>query len=229
MNLTQQRAHMKVYTIPIHINDFLSDTQHLTPAEMGAYWRLILHHYRIGSNGLPPDQHKIRRLAGCSAQLWGKIGDNVLAMFELTPNGYTQSRVLGELSKAVGRSKQARVKSLKRWDSDDAVASPQQCHSNANHKPLNHKPLIHPMDGEDSKIVLDDFFNSSEYKSCVGKVYDEMESLGYGLDYISDFIDKAISSWMSKVGNRETRTSDQWRSRLGAYLQSSLKNMAEKS
>lgn len=211
---------MKVYTIPVHINDFLSDTQHLSAAEMGAYWRLILHHYRIGESGLPNDQKKLARLAGCSGQLWGKIGDNVLAMFEKTPEGYTQSRVLGELSNAVDRSEQARAKALKRWDSSYAVAKSQQCCSNANHKPINHKPIN--LSKEDGRMILEKFVLEGNMDDLWREWSEKMEEMGYGYDFCADFLDKAITRMTEKTKPEERRYPYVWRKSFDSYIQKCL-------
>jgi uncharacterized protein YdaU (DUF1376 family) len=73
---------MKIHTIPLNIGDLMADTAHMNAAEFGAYMRLIMHHYRMGVDGIPADEQKLIRMSGCSRQQWYSVRDIVLECFE---------------------------------------------------------------------------------------------------------------------------------------------------
>lgn len=111
-----------VFIIQMSIGDTLSDTYHMTPAEMGAYMRLYLAHCKLGEEGLPANDARLARLAGVTNNAtWTKLKGAVMDKFDLSTDGsrYTQKRVLEMLKKisAISSSKRANV--MKRWESRD--------------------------------------------------------------------------------------------------------------
>lgn len=81
--------------MPLHIDDYLADTGHLTGAEHGAYMLMIMHYWQNGS--LPENERLIARIARMSASQWEESRD-VLAM--LFGTGWTHKRIDAELAKA---------------------------------------------------------------------------------------------------------------------------------
>ena len=123
-----------IFIIQMSIGDTLSDTYHMTPAEMGAYMRLYLAHCKAGAEGLPADDARLARLAGITNNAtWAKVKRVVLEKFDLSTDRsrYTQKRVVENLEKIAALSASAKAKALKRWGTGDAGASSQQCSGNA--------------------------------------------------------------------------------------------------
>lgn len=81
--------------MPLHIDDYLADTGHLTGAEHGAYMLMIMHYWQNGS--LPENERLIARIARMDAAQWEDSRD-VLAML-FGPN-WSHKRIDAELAKA---------------------------------------------------------------------------------------------------------------------------------
>lgn len=81
--------------MPLHIDDYISDTDHLTATEHGAYLLLIMKYWR--EDGLPSDEALIRRYAKLSVEQWAESRDVLAALFE---NGWRHKRIDAELQKA---------------------------------------------------------------------------------------------------------------------------------
>lgn len=81
--------------MPLHIDDYLSDTAHLSGAEHGAYLLLIMHYWQNG--GLPENERLIARIARMDAAQWEESRD-ILAML-FGPN-WAHKRIDAELAKA---------------------------------------------------------------------------------------------------------------------------------
>lgn len=81
--------------MPLHIDDYISDTDHLTATEHGAYLLLIMKYWR--EDGLPADEGLIRRYAKLSVEQWAESRDVLAALFE---DGWRHKRIDAELQKA---------------------------------------------------------------------------------------------------------------------------------
>lgn len=81
--------------MPLHIDDYLADTGHLTGAEHGAYMLLIMHYWQNGN--LPENERLIARIARMDAAQWEESRE-ILAML-FGPN-WTHKRIDAELAKA---------------------------------------------------------------------------------------------------------------------------------
>lgn len=81
--------------MPLHIDDYLSDTAHLSGAEHGAYLLLIMHYWQNGC--LPANERLIARIARMDAGQWEESRD-ILAM--LFAENWTHKRIDAELAKA---------------------------------------------------------------------------------------------------------------------------------
>ena len=64
--------------------DFISDTQHLTATQVGAYTRLLAHAVICSSDfcSVPDDSPKQSRITGVDRRNWRKIGPEVMRLFE---------------------------------------------------------------------------------------------------------------------------------------------------
>lgn len=129
-----------IHTIPLHLGDFITDTMHLTPGELGAYFRLLVAHYRMGEGGLPSDHQQLRRITGMDNKSWSHSHRTILAFFQLSDAGqYRHGKVLEVLVELAQKKEQNRSKALKRWNQHDAAASIQHCRGNAIHNPISNK------------------------------------------------------------------------------------------
>lgn len=118
--------------IQLHIGDFIGGVLHMDATEVGAYTMLLVAHYQAGEEGLPDDDRKLARIAKVSLKQWGRVKDTVMAKFELKDSFWRHSRVVDELREGKSKSADAKAKALKRWAGDDAAASAQHSHGNAN-------------------------------------------------------------------------------------------------
>lgn len=81
--------------MPLHIDDYIRDTDHLSATEHGAYLLLIMKYWRDG--GLPSDEGLIRRYAKLSTDQWAESRDVLSALFD---EGWRHKRIDAELAKA---------------------------------------------------------------------------------------------------------------------------------
>jgi uncharacterized protein YdaU (DUF1376 family) len=81
--------------MPLHIDDYLGDTDHLTAAEHGAYLLLIMKYWRDG--GLPADEAMIRRFAKMTTEQWAESRAVIQAFFDAD---WKHKRIDAELAKA---------------------------------------------------------------------------------------------------------------------------------
>lgn len=81
--------------MPLHLDDYLADTGHLSTLEHGAYLLLIMHYWRNG--GLPADERMIARVARLTPEQWAESRDVLAALFR---EGWSHKRIDGELAKA---------------------------------------------------------------------------------------------------------------------------------
>lgn len=138
--------------MPLYVGDLMADTQHLSPAEFGAYLLLICHYWQKGS--LPDNDRQLARVARMTAAEWKEIRP-VLATF--FGRKWRHKRIDEELQKkAVSyRRRAAAGRKGGMAKSSNATAMLQQCSSNHTH---THKkediqlPLI--SDAEKRELVL---------------------------------------------------------------------------
>jgi uncharacterized protein YdaU (DUF1376 family) len=132
----------KIHTIPLHIGDLITDTMHLSAAELGGYVRLLTVHYRIGQQGLPDDDIQLRRITGLDNRTWRNCKQNILAYFTLDENRrWVHGKVQKVLSEIQSVQDQNRAKALKRWNTADATALPEQSNGSATAmQSISHKP-----------------------------------------------------------------------------------------
>jgi uncharacterized protein YdaU (DUF1376 family) len=93
---------MKHPWMPLWVGDFLTDIEHLTPSETGAYIRLILFYWANG--GLPSNEHAIARIARLDSKAWKRSRPALSALFK-GPGTWCHPRVEHELAKAIEKSR----------------------------------------------------------------------------------------------------------------------------
>lgn len=113
----------------------------MTPAEFGAYLRLLLVHYRMGEGGIPADEKQLARLCGANAKVWNTIRATVMDKFKQgdpAPDGtprLVHPRVKMEIQTRLSTVSNRRDNALKRWGAYHAKASDLHEVCNANHNP----------------------------------------------------------------------------------------------
>lgn len=118
---------MTIHHFPFHIGDFLGGVMHMDGMEIGAYTMLIIAHYQLGREGLPDDQKKMAKIARLSTKQWSQVRDTVLEKFNLRNGFWTHIKVIEIISQIELKSSEQKAKALKRWNSDDATALPDDC------------------------------------------------------------------------------------------------------
>jgi len=81
--------------MPFYVSDYLGDTSHLTQAEHGAYFLLILYYWQHG--GLPDDDAQLARVSHSTVEQWTEIR---LVMAGLFRSKWRHKRIDAELRKA---------------------------------------------------------------------------------------------------------------------------------
>ncbi|KAA3527069.1 DUF1376 domain-containing protein [Agrobacterium vitis] len=96
--------------MPLHIDDYLADTDYLSAAEHGAYLLLIMKYWRDG--GLPDDEGMIRRYAKLSPEQWSESREVIAAFFG---DGWKHGRIDAELAKADDIIEKRRAAAVSRY------------------------------------------------------------------------------------------------------------------
>jgi len=89
--------------MPVHIDDFLSRTQHLTTEEKGAYLMLLFNYWR-NQEPLPDNDKQLSRIAGVSPDVWTEISEVIRPFFKASEGKLHQKRIDKEITKAVSIS-----------------------------------------------------------------------------------------------------------------------------
>jgi uncharacterized protein YdaU (DUF1376 family) len=118
--------------MPLHIDDYITDTDHLTATEHGAYLLLIMKYWRDG--GLPSDEGMIRRYAKMTLEQWTESRDVIAAFFD---DGWRHGRIDAELSKAdeIIEKRRSAASSRHHKPKPDANAEQVQSKCNDTHVP----------------------------------------------------------------------------------------------
>lgn len=85
--------------MPLYWADLLTDTVHLSPAELGAYMRLI-GRYWVSGEPLPDDPARLRRITGMSEREWAVSRDALCELFTVEGGVWRHGRVEAELADA---------------------------------------------------------------------------------------------------------------------------------
>lgn len=105
---------------PFQPRAFLSDTRDMTNAEVGAYLKLLIHHWL--NRFLPVDERALRRIAGMNAQSWKQSRARLKALFD---DGWRHRRVERDLAAARKFHQRQRKAARARWHPVDNV----DCHN----------------------------------------------------------------------------------------------------
>ena len=112
---------------PLHIADYLADTQHLTLEESGAYLHLLMAYYRRGGP-LPDDVKQLRAICKASPKVWSKLVPAVRPLFDVSGTGFWRhKRCDEEIEKArqvaVRQRERTRAATQNRWKTREKIAS----------------------------------------------------------------------------------------------------------
>lgn len=107
--------------MPLHIDDYIRDTDHLSAAEHGAYLLLIMKYWRDGK--LPADEELIRRYAKLSVDQWAESRSVLVALFD---ENWTHKRIDEELAKAADIIEKRRSAGRKTQFKGNSTASAKQ-------------------------------------------------------------------------------------------------------
>lgn len=117
--------------MPLYWADLLTDTVHLSPAELGAYMRLI-GRYWVSGEPLPDDAARLRRITGMSEREWSASRDALRDLFTVEDGVWRHGRVEAELADAKEKYER-RASAGKRGGqakaNNNAVAMLEQCES----------------------------------------------------------------------------------------------------
>lgn len=86
--------------MPFYVADYIRDTRHLSPAQHGSYFLLILEYWQRG--GLPQDEGQLARLAGMTSEEWMVERNTIAKFFE---PGWKHPRIDKEIERIEDISK----------------------------------------------------------------------------------------------------------------------------
>jgi uncharacterized protein YdaU (DUF1376 family) len=123
--------------MPFYVGDYRADTQHLSPAQHGAYMLLIMHYWQHG--GLPDDDEQLARIVGMTAAEWRKNRPVIRAFFR---EGWQHPRINREIETALAqyerRANAGKKGNGARWGGRNAIAMGSQSQSQS--QPQNKNP-----------------------------------------------------------------------------------------
>ena len=123
--------------------DYLGDTMHLTTAQHGAYFLLLLAAWQA-PGPLSDDDRLLARMTRLPLNQWRRMRPTILAFFECGEDGITHARVakdkqqVGELSRKMRDN--ARAKSRKTQAGEPAIA----CQSDSRFQKTTLAPSLDP-------------------------------------------------------------------------------------
>lgn len=186
--------------MPLWTDAYLGDTTHLTTVEHGAYLLLLMTMWR-NDGSLPNDDDRLAKYARMSRAQWARIKDTIMEFFVLENDRLIQRRLSDELNAvrqhSAKQSNRAKARWLKEKKSQDAVAVPDECRSDATLNPTpNH--LSSSLRSEDRRALQDmaDWVPSEEDRS-----YAEQHGLDPGR-VLADIQDWAANAALSKRRKR---------------------------
>lgn len=107
--------------MPLWVGDYLSDTQHLTAAEHGAYMLLIMAYWQRGK-ALPDDGERLALIARMTPSEWAKAEPTLRDFFAIEGGEWKHSRIEAELSKTRDKSAKASASAKRRHSGGNADA-----------------------------------------------------------------------------------------------------------
>ena len=140
--------------LPLWTDAYLGDTTHLTTIEHGAYLLLLMAMWRTSDCSLPHDDKLLARYARLTSGQWARVKQVLMPFFRIHGDRITQGRLTDEREAVRQRSHKQSDKAKARWlknnNTDNAVAKPDECQTDASHTHTHtHKefPPIAPPSG----------------------------------------------------------------------------------
>ena len=94
--------------MPLYVNDYIADTEHLSTEEHGAYLLLLMAYWRRGE-ALPDDDIYLARVAKLHWRAWARVKKHVMGLFFLEDGHWKHKRVEKEILKSCLRSAKAQL------------------------------------------------------------------------------------------------------------------------
>lgn len=164
--------------IPFHPGDYLADTAHLSAAEHGAYFLLILNYWQRGEP-LPDDDRKLRGIARMSADEWAAAKETVLEFFDARDGLLHHKRIDEELDKARERSDKARENGLRSANARQngsnrsaPVKQPLNERSTTVERPLSDRPTNQDQDQDIEEAIAS---STHEAKLSISEIQRQLE------------------------------------------------------
>lgn len=110
--------------MPLNVEDYMSDTLHLSAAEHGAYLLLIMRYWKDGS--LPNDDRMVQRYSRLTPEQWEESRDVISAFFD---EGWVHPRIDAELAKAADIIEKRRAAAIGKHVKRKSSASAEQVQS----------------------------------------------------------------------------------------------------
>lgn len=168
---------MRIHTIQLNVQDFLSGSSHLDATELGARVSLLVSLYNSKENKLPNDDKRLARIARCTHRKWMSIKDVVLQEFTIKDDFIEHKRVQKEVRRYNNLCAKNKSNALKRKDSvepvgDDSLSQTpanknnkeQIINNNKKNKQKKNNNLECPSDVSDQ--VWEDFLNLRKKKNA---------------------------------------------------------------
>jgi uncharacterized protein YdaU (DUF1376 family) len=94
--------------MPVWIDAYHADTQHLSTAQHGAYLLIMMSMWRNGGR-LPNDEKRLATIAKMTLDKWRRYGGAVMDLLVIEDGFVTQKRLLQELEKSRGKVEKKRA------------------------------------------------------------------------------------------------------------------------
>lgn len=123
--------------------DYLSDTQHLSTVEHGAYLLLIMNYWQRGTP-LPDDDRRLSGIARLSFEQWLNVRSTLVEFFTVDAGFWRHNRIELEIlsvqAKSIKASRAGKVSAAKRLGSNDFSTDVQQTFNgrSTTKRPFNH-------------------------------------------------------------------------------------------
>lgn len=115
----KKKIHAHDIWMPLYVNDYLGNTQHLSTEQHGAYLLLILHAWRSGGR-IENDDDTFQSITKMSKTDWLKSKQKISKFFLVGSEFWQHDRVVFELNKSKEitnlRSEAGRVGAKNRWE-----------------------------------------------------------------------------------------------------------------
>ena len=113
-----------------YVSDYLSDTQHLTTEQHGAYMLLIMNYWQTGKP-LPNKDNRLAAIARCTLEQWQSIKLEILEFFQIDQdkNILIHKRIEHDLQKfkdkSINASNAGKISASKRYDNENITIAQQ--------------------------------------------------------------------------------------------------------